>query len=66
MYPKEKGFEKLFCFFFVSIEFLLCISAVQFDKAGRPYHFLYYTAKQNYFDVLHVKLFSFVFRFVRL
>ncbi|CAF1544858.1 unnamed protein product [Adineta steineri] len=27
--------------------------AVQFDKAGRPYHFLYYTAKQNYYDVLH-------------
>jgi hypothetical protein len=29
--------------------------AVQFDKAGRPYHFLYYTAKQNYYDVLHVR-----------
>jgi len=27
--------------------------AVQFDKAGRPYHFLYYTAKHNYYDVLH-------------
>ncbi|UJR24861.1 hypothetical protein I4U23_006230 [Adineta vaga] len=27
--------------------------AVQFDKAGRPYHFLYYTAKQNYYDALH-------------
>ncbi|CAF1327561.1 unnamed protein product [Adineta ricciae] len=26
---------------------------VQFDKAGRPYHFLYYTAKHNYYDVLH-------------
>ena len=29
--------------------------AVQFDKAGRPFHFLYYTAKQNYYDVLHVR-----------
>ncbi|CAM4788824.1 unnamed protein product [Rotaria magnacalcarata] len=28
--------------------------AVQFDKAGRPFHFLYYTAKQNYYDVLHM------------
>ncbi|CAF3724382.1 unnamed protein product [Rotaria magnacalcarata] len=27
---------------------------VQFDKAGRPFHFLYYTAKQNYYDVLHM------------
>ncbi|CAF3934626.1 unnamed protein product [Rotaria sordida] len=27
--------------------------AVQFDKAGRPFHFLYYTAKHNYYDVLH-------------
>ncbi|CAF4532072.1 unnamed protein product, partial [Rotaria sp. Silwood2] len=26
---------------------------VQFDKAGRPFHFLYYTAKQNYYDALH-------------
>jgi hypothetical protein len=57
MYPKEKS---IFSNFFNKILQFLFL-AVQFDKAGRPYHFLYYTAKQNYYDVLHVKTNIFLF-----
>ena len=44
--------------------FYCFLLAVQFDKAGRPYHFLYYTAKQNYYDVLHVNKSNFFIYFL--
>lgn len=28
--------------------------AAEFDETGRPYHFLFYTGKPNYYQLLHV------------
>lgn len=30
--------------------------AAEFDEKGRPFHFLFYTARPHYYEVLHVRL----------
>ena len=29
--------------------------AAEFDETGRPHHFLFYTSKPNFFQLLHVR-----------
>lgn len=29
----------------------------EFDETGRPHHFLFYTTKPNYYEILHVSFF---------
>lgn len=29
----------------------------EFNEDGRPHHFLFYTIKANYYEILHVSLF---------
>lgn len=39
--------------------FLASLLAVaEFDKYGRPYHYLFYTGKPNYYDLMHVRIAS--------
>lgn len=28
--------------------------AAEFDETGRPYHFLFYTGRANFYQILHV------------
>lgn len=32
--------------------------AAEFDETGRPFHFLFYTTRPNYYNILHVRLFT--------
>lgn len=32
--------------------------AAEFDETGRPFHFLFYTSRPNYYNLLHVRKFS--------
>lgn len=38
-------------------ELYACQKEAEFNEDGRPYHFLYYTIKANYYEILHVSLF---------
>jgi len=30
--------------------------AAEFDETGRPHHFLFFTSKPNFFQLLHVRI----------
>lgn len=30
--------------------------AAEFDETGRPFHFLFYTSRPNYYNIMHVRL----------
>lgn len=31
--------------------------AAEFDETGRPHHFLFYTGRPNFYQILHVRRF---------
>lgn len=33
--------------------------AAEFDQSGRPFHYLFYTGRPNFYEVLHVILIYF-------
>lgn len=37
--------------------------AAEFDETGRPFHFLFYTGRPNFYQVLHVGYNSYILLF---